>query len=220
MTRPAIYDITVPISESIAVWPGDPAVEISQSSHMKRGDKNTVSRLALGAHVGTHVDAPSHFILDGAGVDTLDLETLVGPADVIDTPDTELLTSDVLASLPIPPDCDRILFHTRNSAWWDEGYSTFNPRFVALSEDGAQWLVARGVRLVGIDYLSVAPYKNSTPTHRALLSAGIVIIEGLDLRGISPGRYELVCLPLRITGIDGAPARAILIDDPDAGEIP
>jgi len=220
MTRPTIYDITVSISESLAVWPGDPPIEITQSSHMKRGDRNTVSRLAMGAHVGTHVDAPSHFILDGTGVDTLDLAVLVGPAVVVDTQDTELLTSDVLASLPIPADCERILFHTRNSAWWDAGYASFNPRFVALSEDGAQWLVARGVRLVGIDYLSVAPYKNSTPTHRALLSAGIVIIEGLDLRGISPGRYELVCLPLKITGIDGAPARAILIDDPGTAETP
>lgn len=220
MTGRTMYDITLPISESFAVWPGDPPVKISQSSHMKRGDKNTVSRLAMGAHTGTHVDAPSHFILDGAGVDTLDLTVLVGPAVVIDTGDAALLTSDVLESLSIPLDCDRIIFHTRNSALWNDGYSSFNPGFTALSEDGAQWLAARGVRLVGIDYLSVAPYEESTPTHRALLSAGIIIVEGLDLRGIRAGRYELICLPLRIVGIDGAPARAILIDDPGTGRTP
>ncbi len=210
-----IYDISLPISESLAVWPGDSPVKIRQSSHLEKGDGNTVSKLAFGAHTGTHVDAPAHFILNGSGIDTIDLNVLVGQVLVVDALDVELLTAGVLESLSIPSDCDRILFHTRNSELWAEGYSTFNREFVAISEDGAQWLVSRGFRLVGIDYLSVAPFKNSTPTHRELLLAGIVVIEGLDLRGIQSGPYQLVCLPLRIVGIDGAPARAILIDDSD-----
>ena len=215
MKKHKIYDISLPISESLAVWPGDSPVKIRQSSHLEKGDRNTVSSLAFGAHTGTHVDAPAHFILKGSGVDTLDLNVLVGPVAVVDALDVDLLTADVMESLSIPPDCDRVLFHTRNSELWAEGYSIFNREFVAISEDGAQWLASRGFRLVGIDYLSVAPFKNSGPTHRELLLAGVVLVEGLDLRGIQPGRYQLVCLPLRIVEIDGAPARAILIDDSD-----
>ena len=215
MKKHKIYDISLPISESLAVWPGDSPAKITQSSHLARGDRNTVSKLAFGAHTGTHVDAPAHFILHGSGVDTLDLNILVGPVVVVDAPDVDLLTAGVLESLSIPPDCDRILFHTRNSELWDEGYSTFNREYVAISEDGAQWLVSRGFRLVGIDYLSVASFNNSTPTHRELLSAGIVVVEGLDLRRIQQGSYQLVCLPLKIVEIDGAPARVILIDDSD-----
>jgi arylformamidase len=123
------------------------------------------------------------------------------------------LTVPALESLSIPSGFDRILFHTRNSQLWEKEYSTFSTEYVAIPEDGAKWLVSRGFRLVGIDYLSVAPYKNGTPTHRELLSAGVVVVEGLDLRGIRPGIYQMICLPLRIVGIDGAPARAILIDE-------
>lgn len=215
MKKVKIYDISLPISESLVVWPGDSPVKIGQSSHLERGDRNTVSRLTLGAHTGTHVDAPAHFILHGSGVDAIDLNILVGPVFVVDALTVESLTAAVLESLSIPPDCDRILFHTRNSELWEKGYSNFNRKYVAISEDGAQWLVSRGIRLVGIDYLSVAPFNDSTPTHQKLLSSGIVIVEGLDLRGIQLGHYQMVCLPLRIVGIDGAPARAILIDDPD-----
>ncbi len=215
MKKHKIYDISLPISESLAVWPGDSPAKITQSSHLARGDRNTVSRLDFGAHIGTHVDAPAHFILNGSGIDTIDLDALVGPVVIVDAQDVELLTSATLESLSIPGDCERILFRTQNSKLWNEGYSTFNREFVAISEDGAKWLVSHGFRLVGIDYLSVAPFNNTGPTHRELLSAGIVVVEGLDLRQIVPGRYQLVCLPLKIVGIDGAPARVILIDDSD-----
>ncbi|MBN1547753.1 MAG: cyclase family protein, partial [Syntrophaceae bacterium] len=188
-----IYDISLPISESLAVWPGDQPVKVTQSSHLARGDRNTVSTLAFGAHTGTHVDAPAHFIFNGSGVDTIDLNVLMGPAFVVETLDVELLTATALESLSIPQYCDRVLFHTRNSRLWEEGYSNFNDEYVAISEDGARWLVSSGFRLVGTDSLSVAPFGNGTPTHHTLLSAGIVVVEGLDLRGIKQGGYQFVC---------------------------
>lgn len=212
MATHKIYDISLPISESLAVWPGDLPVDIRQSSHLAKGDNATVSVLTLGAHVGTHVDAPMHFIPNGAGVDTMDLNVLVGSAIVVQALTVDSLTAETLESLPIPPGIERVLFHTRNSEYWTKGYSTFNKGYVAVTEDGARWLVSRGIRLVGIDYLSVAPFGNEAPSHRELLKAGVVIVEGLDLRGIRPGSYQLVCLPLRIVGIEGAPARALLID--------
>ncbi len=211
MNGHTIYDISLPISESIAVWPGDPPVKIKQTSHIAKGDNSTVSHLSLGAHTGTHVDAPAHFIQDGNSVDTLDLNILIGQALVIEALNIEIISADVLESLDIPNGCERILFHTQNSDLWEKEYSKFNTQYVGISEDGAKWLVSHGIRLVGIDYLSIAPFKKSKPTHRALLAAGIVVVEGLDLRGIQPDIYQMVCLPLRIVGIDGAPARAILI---------
>ncbi len=213
MTRQTIFDISLPISESIAVWPGDKPVKIKQTSNIANGDNSTVSQLTLGAHTGTHVDAPSHFLINGKGVDTLDLNILVGKAFVVEALNVETISADVLESLNIPDDCKRILFHTKNSDLWEKEYSDFNTQYVGISEEGAKWLVSKGIKLVGIDYLSVAPYKKSKPTHTILLSSNIVIVEGLDLRGIQSGMYQLICLPLKIIGIDGAPARAILIKE-------
>jgi len=208
-----IYDLSLPISESLVVWPGDGAIRIVQTSHVERGDPATVTRLDMGAHTGTHVDAPAHFIPGAPGVDSLDLDALVGPALVVHAGEADLLTADVLDALSIPPGAERLLFRTRNSERWARGEHEFFTDFVAIPEDGARWLVERGVRLVGVDYLSVGPYVDPVPTHQVLLSAGIVAVEGLNLHGIAPGVYRLVCLPLRITGSDGAPARAILIDE-------
>ena len=126
--------------------------------------------------------------------------------------EADLLTHDVLETLAIPRGTERVLFRTRNSDLWAQDTTTFHEDFVAIDEQGARWLIERGVRLVGIDYLSVAPYANTGPTHRTLLSAGVAPLEGLNLSGIAPGPYQLVCLPLRLDGIEGAPARAILID--------
>jgi arylformamidase len=212
-----IYDVSLPISESLVTWPSDPPVRVTQVFHLERGDKATVTRLVMGAHTGTHVDAPCHFILGGAGVDTLDLDVLVGPALVVEVLEAAVLTAEVLAGLPIPPASERVLLHTRNSDLWardEDGRTIVRPfaeDFVGVSEDGARWLIERGVRLVGVDYLSVAPFGESAPTHQALLRAGVVVVEGLNLDGIAPGAYRLVCLPLKIVGGDGAPARAILI---------
>ena len=207
-----IYDISLPISESLVVWPGDPGVRITQSSHLDRGDGVTVSHLDMGAHTGTHVDAPCHFILGGAGVDSLDLEVLVGPALVVHAPEAGSLTTEILEGLDIPPGTERLLFCTRNSEQWLRDDKEFYKAFVAISDDGARWLVERGVKLVGVDYLSVGAFGNTVPTHRILLGAGVIAVEGLNLNGIAPGTYQFVCLPLKIAGGDGAPARAILID--------
>ncbi|MBN1642783.1 MAG: cyclase family protein [Anaerolineae bacterium] len=207
-----IYDISLPISDGLAVWPRDPAVRITQPRHFDMGDHAVVSHLDLGAHTGTHVDAPRHFIPGAPTLNQIPLDRFVGPALVVHVPDADLLTCDVLASLSIPRGTERVLFRTRNSDYWAESTATFHEDFCAFDEGGARWLIAHGVRLVGIDYLSVAPFSNTGPTHRALLGAGVIPLEGLNLSGIEPGFYQLVCLPLRLDGLEGAPARAILID--------
>ena len=204
-----IHDISVSISESLAIWPGDPRIRITQPLHLENGDLATVSRLDLGAHTGTHVDAPAHFVNAGSTVDRLDLDALLGPAEVVEALDVETLSADSLARLSIPSGAERVIFHTRNSDMWEQ--RTFHEDFVSITPDGATWLIDRRIRLVGVDGLSAAPFDDPAPTHRALLRADIVLVEGLDLRGIAAGTYYLVCLPLKIRGIEGAPARAILI---------
>jgi arylformamidase len=208
-----IHDISLPVSESLVIWPGDPPVRITQPAHLDRGDLYTVSRLELGAHTGTHVDAPAHFVRGGAGVDRLTLDLLVGPAQVVHVPKADVLTAEVLEGLSIPPDTERLLFRTRNSERWAGGMGEFREDYVGVADSGARWLVARGVRLVGIDYLSISPYDDLVTPHQTLLGAGVVVLEGLDLRGIAAGAYRLVCLPLKLVGGDGAPARTILIEE-------
>ena len=207
-----IHDISLLISETLPVWPGDPPVRITQPQHLERGDEATVSHLEMGAHTGTHVDAPAHFIAGGATMEALDLNLLVGPALVVHALEADALTAEVLEGLDIPPGTQRVLFRTRNSDLWARGETAFARDFVAVTADGARWLVERDVRLIGVDYLSVAPFGDAVPTHETLLRAGVVIVEGLDLSRIAPGIYQLVCLPLKIAGAEGAPARAILME--------
>jgi arylformamidase len=208
-----IHDISLPISETLVVWPGDPPVRLTQPLHLDRGDFATVTRLDISAHTGTHLDAPAHFLQGGAGVDALDLEVLVGPALVVHALEVDAISAEVLEGLAIPPGTERVLFRTRNSDLWARGETEFDETFVAVTEDGARWLVERGVRLVGIDYLSVGPFADPVPPHSILLGAGVIVVEGLDLSKIESGVYQLVCLPLKIAGCDGAPARAILIEE-------
>jgi arylformamidase len=206
-----IYDISVPISESLPLWPRDPVLRITQPSHLDRGDLATLTRLDIGAHTGTHVDAPAHFIPGGATMDEVDLDLLVGPALVVHALEVDALSAAVLEELLIPPGTERVLFRTRNSDLWARREREFQKDFVAIAEDGARWLVARGVRLVGVDYLSVGSFDDPVGTHQILLGAGVIAVEGLDLSCIKPGVYQLVCLPLKIAGSEAAPARAILI---------
>ncbi len=180
---------------------------------MDAGAHDNVSRLACSVHTGTHVDAPHHFLNDHRTVELLALDILVGPALVIQIPlDARLVTADVLEKAAFPVGTERLLLKTANSQLWARGENTFQTDFVGVSEDGAEWLVSHAIKLVGIDYLSVAPYHQSIPTHRALLSAGVIIVEGLDLSVINPGTYGLYCLPLKLVGSDGAPARVILTE--------
>lgn len=205
-----IFDVSVPIHPAMPVWPDDPSVVIERVSSMDAGAHDNVSRIGFGVHAGTHVDAPVHFIADGVGVDRVPLDALIGPALVVDATNIDHhLDASAMDALAIPEGTDRVLFKTTNSELWAS--DRFETGFVGITEDGAGWLVERGVRLVGIDYLSIAPYGESVPTHRALLGAGVAILEGTDLRGVQPGEYELMCAPLRIVDADGAPARALLV---------
>lgn len=208
-----IHDLTVTIRNGMPVWPGHPAVELERINDMAAGAHSNVSRLSLAVHTGTHVDAPVHFLRGGSGVESLPLDVLVGPALVVELPNgADVITAALLQEAQIPAGVERVLLKTRNSAGWKTA-TEFNTAYVGLAADGAEYLVARDIRLVGIDYLSVAPYKQSRPTHEALLNAGVVILEGLDLTGIAAGMYMLVCLPMKLAGSDGAPARAVLIED-------
>lgn len=206
-----LYDISLPISSSLPVWPGDPPIELKQVAWIDKGANANVSHLSAGVHIGTHVDAPHHFLNDGRTVEQLPLDALIGPCYVVQYPDdVEMITAEVLERTPWPSNVERVLFGTRNSKLWARGEKEFKRDFAAITEDGAEWLVKKGVRLVGVDYLSVAPFGNSRPTHRVLLEAGVVILEGVNLSGVPRGFYELFCLPLKLVGSDGAPARAVL----------
>lgn len=207
-----IYDITLTISPGMPVWPGDPTVILERYNKMEEGSYANVSRISMGVHTGTHLDAPYHFINGGRGVDELPLEVLVGPATVVQIDKgIDLITDDVIQAAGIRPGVKRLLFKTRNSRYWTRKVPAFHKDFVAISESGAEALVNKGVRLVGIDYLSVAPYRSPYATHRILLGAGIVALEGLNLSKVPPGDYELVALPVKLGGSDGAPLRAILL---------
>jgi arylformamidase len=205
------YDITLTISPDLPTWPGDPGVKIERVEKIEDGSNANVSRVDMGVHTGTHVDAPYHFLSDGITVDKLNLSLLTGRAYVLHLSDIYEITALVLEEAQIPPRTRRVLFKTRNSDLWVDEETDFQTDFVGLTEDGAEYLVRRGVKLVGVDYLSVAPYQKSRPTHERLLEAGVVIVEGLNLSEVSQGRYTLYCLPMKIANSDGAPARAILI---------
>jgi arylformamidase len=207
-----IHDISIGISPSLPVWPGNPGIELERMNKIEAGANSNVSRLALGVHTGTHVDAPVHFIQGALGVDTLPLDVLVGPALVIDLPRIPRVTAADLAAAGVPAGTQRLLIKTSNSAWWAANDPEFHTDYVAVAVDAAEWVISQGIKLIGVDYLSVAPWKQSVPTHRTLLQAGIVVVEGLNLSQIGPGQYDLVCLPLKLIGSDGAPARAILTE--------
>ena len=207
-----IYDISLTISPTLPTWPGDPGLELVQFESMDQGAHVNVTRISTSVHLGTHVDAPHHFLNDGRTVESLPLDVLTGPCYVIQLPDgVDAITAEVLDRTEITPDMKRILFGTSNSHLWARGETSFQEDFVAITEDGAEWLVERGVQLVGVDYLSVSPFGDSEPTPKVLLKAGVVIVEGLNLSNVMRGFYDLYCLPLKIAGSDGAPARAILI---------
>jgi arylformamidase len=203
-----LIDITVPIRDGMFVYDGDPTVTLTRVKSIEDGQVANISRLDFGVHSGTHIDAPLHFIDGAPSAEQLPLEPLLGPVHVVDATSVEgELDEDALAGLDLPDNAERILFKTPNSRLWEK--DEFSHEFVHLTGSGAQALLDRGVKLVGLDYLSVG----DPDAHRLLLGAGVVAMEGLDLREVEPGEYRLVCLPLKIVGSDGAPARAVLIKE-------
>ncbi|TMC61414.1 MAG: cyclase family protein [Chloroflexi bacterium] len=202
-------DISAPVHPSMATFEGDPPVRLELVKSLAKGDVCNLTRIDMGAHAGTHIDAPIHFVPGGPASQAIPLDAGMGAAWVVDARDQRgPITADDVARLAIPDGETRILFRTPNSVLWER--PGFQAGFVGLDVSAAAELVDRGTLLVGIDYLSIAPFGAPTPTHAALLSAGVIVLEGLDLREVEPGPYELLCLPLRLVGSDGAPARALL----------
>lgn len=203
------YDISLTLSSDTVGWLGAPPCELLERRRMRRGDPNNASALRMSAHAGTHIDAPFHFVPDGATIDALPLEIFIGPALVQAVEAERYITKAHVDAMDLQGEV-RVLFKTRNSQLLKR--STFDPDFVAFSEEAAQALVAQGIKLVGLDYLSVAHADEQIPVHRAFLDPGVVLLEGIDLSEVPPGRYELICVPLRLRGADGAPCRAVLRD--------
>jgi arylformamidase len=203
-----VHDISLNLSTDTVRWVVAPPLEVHERRRMSRGDEVNASALTVSVHAGTHVDAPFHFLPDGVAIDALPLERFIGEAWVhqVDAADRHITAAHVEA---IPLDgVTRVLFKTRNSALLK--HRDYDPSFVAFSVEAARALVARGVRLVGLDYLSVAHADEQVPVHRAFLDHGVILLEGVDLSEVNPGRYELICFPLRLRGLDGAPCRAVL----------
>ncbi len=198
-------DVSLPLHAGMTVWPGDPVFEITPCARMDAGDSCNVSQLRLGTHTGTHIDAPWHFDNTGKRLQQLDTALFFGDALLITCPEVDIIHASDLPATPLPP---RILIQTKNAQLPPD--APFQEDFVALAEDAAQYLVEAGVRLVGIDYLSIAPKGQSGPTHRCLLENEVLIIEGLRLGGFSPGIYPFIALPLPLQDADGAPCRAFL----------
>jgi arylformamidase len=208
-----LIDITMPLSDEMVHWPGDPTPRVGRASDIERGDACTVTTLSLSAHTGTHVDAPSHYLRGGSSLDDLSLAGLLGAARVVEIADPVAVTVRELARQRIRRG-DRVLLKTRNSEIGGDLHR-LGTDYVALTAESARWLADRGVRAVGIDGLSVDP-PDSSGAHLVLLAAGVWIIEGLRLSGVAAGRWELFCLPLRLAGAEGAPARAVLRCRPPA----
>ncbi len=206
-----IIDISVGIKNDMLVWPGDEPVEIGWESRIADGAISNVSSIRIGAHVGTHVDMPLHFIEGGANLDNLDLNRLIGPVTVVEVPDgKKSIDAAFLETLGLM-DANRLIFKTSNCKLWNDPSQFFDESYLALAPDGARWLVEHGCHLVGIDYLSIAPFGDSVTVHKILLSNDVIILETLDLRNAQAGEYELICLPLKLETREAAPARAILI---------
>ncbi|MBI9046880.1 MAG: cyclase family protein [Anaerolineaceae bacterium] len=205
------FDISIGIDENLPVWPGDPRPEITKDLQIKNGDIANTSVIHMGNHVGTHIDAPSHFFDGAATIDKIPIDKMIGPVQVIRiNNEIELITEEVLEVLSIKTGFKKVLFRTRNSEIWMKNTMDFDFSFVGFSKDAAQYLVDKGIELIGVDYLSVAPFNDPISAHKELLSSGVVILEGLNLSEVDEGEYRLYCLPIKFIGLDGGPARAIL----------
>lgn len=205
------HDISVALDGDLPTWPGSPGVLTKLRMSIARGEDADVTQLGIDVHSGTHVDAPRHCIANAETLEELGLDPFIGSAVVVNTGPAREITASVLAAAMIPDDTERLLLRTANSLQPDMYRTPFDEDYAALTLDGAEWLAARDLCLVGIDYLSIQRYSEPLDVHRALLGAGIPILEGLRLAEVTPGPYELICLPIRLVNVEAAPARAILL---------
>jgi len=210
-----VYDISLPISPHMPVWPGDPPVELQQISSIQHGDHANVSQIKMSVHTGTHIDAPHHFINSGKTINQLPLEKLIGQVLVMEIDeDVDIITESVLTNhldWPMLNTEKKVLFKTRNSALWKTHPTAFQSDYVGIDKSGAACLANLGLDLIGMDYLSVTPFNETLEPHQILLAQDIILLEGINLSEIERGIYQLFCLPLNIENCDGAPARAILM---------
>lgn len=206
-----IIDISVPIDDKLPIWPNSPKPKFSKISSIRGGDSANDTEIKMSVHTGTHIDAPLHFIQNGKSVEKLDLKTFFGPVFVVYLPKIKEITSRDIRKLNLPKKTERILFKTENSNLWRKKISKFNKNYVGLTVDAAEWLSKKGVKLVGIDYLSIAKFDEAEEVHKILLEKGIIILEGINLNKVKQGRYQLVCLPVKIAGLEASQTRAILI---------
>jgi len=207
---PKIIDISVPLSPGLPVWTGENKVKITKKADMTKGDEANVTFLEMGSHTGTHIDAPLHFVNGGKTTAEIPLEKLIGDCLVVDCRGKEAISAADLEALNIPEQTDKLLFKTDNSKMWDQPEHEFYLDYCALTTDAAQWVVDHRIHLVAIDYLSIQKYYDPNDTHVILLSNEVVIVENVDLRFVEPGEYRLHCLPLKIKGVEGTLARAVL----------
>ncbi len=205
----SIIDISVTLYKGMPVWPESIGIRHKWVKRIGKGDMSNDSTIECDVHAGTHVEAPLHYIEVGESVDLLPLDILCGPVFVADLTSVDSIGERDLSELSLPDSTEKILFKTKNSGLWSK--EGFNPDYVALTEDAAAWIVKNGIMLAGIDYLSIQRYHGAPNVHRILLEAGTVILEGLNLSDAIPGQYELLCLPLKLMGAEGAPARAVLV---------
>lgn len=211
MNNQEIIDISIPLSEKIATWPGGYGLSIISLAQIDNNSEANVSRLDLDVHCGTHIDAPLHFVAGGKTTNELDLNRLIGPCFVSELPiETTTISALDLEKLNIPEGTTRLLLKSINSYQnlWDK--KEFYKDFCALSADAAQWVVNKGIDLIGIDYCSIQKFFDPITTHQILLNNEVIILEGLDLRRVKSGNYKLTCLPISVEGVEGVPVRAIL----------
>lgn len=205
-----LIDISLTISEDLPIWPGDPRPELKKISLIADGEDANITHLSSSVHIGTHVDAPDHFLGNGKTVEDIPLELMIGKTVVIEVPSEGQISKTDLQAVGVDGKQKRLLIKTKNSDLWAQENKDFQEDFIALDPGAAEYLVEMGIEVIGVDYLSVAPYADPAPTHRILLEAGMLIIEGLNLSKVAAGKYQLYCLPLKIEGSDGAPARVLL----------
>ena len=206
-----MIDISLPLHQRQPAWPDSTGFSLQWVKRIDRGDSVNNSQVSFDVHFGTHIDVPYHFIDNrGLTVDQVPLDVFIGPCTVIHLPDVKEVRAEELSKVAVDLENERLLIRTDNSRLWEVGISEFRLDYTAVSSDAARWITRQGIRLVGIDYLSIGNMESGRDVHRILLDAGVVVLEGLDLSRVPTGRYELLCLPLNIVGAEGAPARAIL----------